>query len=537
MKTTASVRSLLRVGALVLAACLPAACAPDAHSADAHGHPHEAEGPAPRTLTLVGRNLLVYIQHPHLARGVEAEFLVHATLLASGEPVRAGSAVLEIGTARIEAAGPKRDGLFVPKGAAAQAGSFAGKLAIRCGEASEDFELGAVVVHADAKTAEDAARAEKHEDPPGAVPFLLEQQWQIKLLVAAAAPAKIARHLKVPVRIASQDGAEAVVSSTVAGRLVVDGGRTLPVTGSVLRAGQVIGVVEPPLTPADAAQLAALRTELELQAVQATQRAAEARETLRYAEAEAARQRALRAQGLGRQQQLDEAESAAALARAAESAAQAALAAIDEARKARGQSAAFPLVAPADGTVVGVRAVAGQSVAAGEELVRTLDTKRLRAVAYLPEAEVSRLLEVDELELSVAALPGRTLRFSPSVARLAARFDETSRTLPVHIDFEAPDELWKAGMAGELAVRTGTTAAAVAVPLDAIVQDQGVPTAWVMVSGETFVRRVLELGVRDDALVEVRSGLAPGERVATRGANLVRLASMSPEGFGHGHAH
>jgi cobalt-zinc-cadmium efflux system membrane fusion protein len=51
------------------------------------------------------------------------------------------------------------------------------------------------------------------------------------------------------------------------------------------------------------------------------------------------------------------------------------------------------------------------------------------------------------------------------------------------------------------------------------------------------VRRVVRLGVRDGASVEVLSGVAPGEWVVSRGAYSVKLASTATESIGHGHAH
>jgi hypothetical protein len=67
--------------------------------------------------------------------------------------------------------------------------------------------------------------------------------------------------------------------------------------------------------------------------------------------------------------------------------------------------------------------------------------------------------------------------------------------------------------------------------------DQGQPTAWVMLTGEEFSKRVLRLGLRDAGRVEVFEGVAAGEHVATRGATDIRLASLSPASFGAGHAH
>jgi multidrug efflux pump subunit AcrA (membrane-fusion protein) len=47
----------------------------------------------------------------------------------------------------------------------------------------------------------------------------------------------------------------------------------------------------------------------------------------------------------------------------------------------------------------------------------------------------------------------------------------------------------------------------------------------------------VRLGIRDGDYVQVIEGVAPGERVVTRGAYLVRLAGSAPAAAGHGHAH
>ena len=67
--------------------------------------------------------------------------------------------------------------------------------------------------------------------------------------------------------------------------------------------------------------------------------------------------------------------------------------------------------------------------------------------------------------------------------------------------------------------------------------DNGRPVVFVLLDGETFQRRELETGIEDGGWVEVRSGVEAGERVATKGAYAIKLASLSPESFSHGHAH
>ena len=92
-------------------------------------------------------------------------------------------------------------------------------------------------------------------------------------------------------------------------------------------------------------------------------------------------------------------------------------------------------------------------------------------------------------------------------------------------------------MHGELGVPTGEVVHALAIPVSAIVYDKGLPLAFVQVRGETFARRELELGVRQDDFVQVRAGLSAGERVVTQGAYRVHLASLSSTLPEHDHAH
>ena len=72
---------------------------------------------------------------------------------------------------------------------------------------------------------------------------------------------------------------------------------------------------------------------------------------------------------------------------------------------------------------------------------------------------------------------------------------------------------------------------------DTVVEEDGRPIAFVQVSGETFEKRDLELGIRDGNLIQVLSGVAEGERVVTKGAYAVRLASVSSAIPAHGHVH
>jgi multidrug efflux pump subunit AcrA (membrane-fusion protein) len=81
------------------------------------------------------------------------------------------------------------------------------------------------------------------------------------------------------------------------------------------------------------------------------------------------------------------------------------------------------------------------------------------------------------------------------------------------------------------------TAASAVIPVSAVIDDAGRPIVFVQTSGESFERRPVTLGVRQADVVQVLEGLKPGERIVSKGAHLVRLASLSTQVPAHGHVH
>ncbi|MGZ8921161.1 MAG: efflux RND transporter periplasmic adaptor subunit, partial [Limisphaerales bacterium] len=75
------------------------------------------------------------------------------------------------------------------------------------------------------------------------------------------------------------------------------------------------------------------------------------------------------------------------------------------------------------------------------------------------------------------------------------------------------------------------------IPSGAIVEEEGVPIAFVQVSGETFEKRDVKLGVQDGRWAEVIAGVSEGERVVTDGAYALLLSTKSGTIPAHGHAH
>jgi multidrug efflux pump subunit AcrA (membrane-fusion protein) len=115
--------------------------------------------------------------------------------------------------------------------------------------------------------------------------------------------------------------------------------------------------------------------------------------------------------------------------------------------------------------------------------------------------------------------------------------DSQSRTLPVTFALDNSRLGLVVGQPMFLHLLMDTTAPRPVVPAAAIVDDAGRPIVFVQREGETFERRPVTLGARAGDVVQVIEGVRPGERVVTRGAYLVRLASLSTSVPAHGHVH
>ena len=121
---------------------------------------------------------------------------------------------------------------------------------------------------------------------------------------------------------------------------------------------------------------------------------------------------------------------------------------------------------------------------------------------------------------------------------VGARIDPERRTLPVlfEVDNEAGD--LRAGMLVQGRILTGEAQPALAVPAEAIVDEDGLLVAYVQIGGETFERRAVTVGATDGEWTVVLSGVRRGERVVTSGQYQIKLSSLNTSEISdHGHPH
>jgi RND family efflux transporter MFP subunit len=190
-----------------------------------------------------------------------------------------------------------------------------------------------------------------------------------------------------------------------------------------------------------------------------------------------------------------------------------------ELRESRRQAGETRLHAPFAGVVTAVFVEPGELVQPGQPIVRVAGEGGLEVVVEATPAIAAQLAPGAAAALRVIGLedddPNGALGLEGRVRSVVAQATGIGGLHPVLLDLPADARL-RAGASVEVVLRTSGEPA-LGVPLEAVLDPSGQrPFVWRIRDGRAE-RAWLRLGRLLGAEVEVREGLAPGERVVIRG--------------------
>lgn len=171
---------------------------------------------------------------------------------------------------------------------------------------------------------------------------------------------------------------------------------------------------------------------------------------------------------------------------------------------------------PIPGKIVESHVSRGQSVEPSATLFRVADLERVWIELAVFEREIGHITPGDAVEISPQTNLSVVLK--GKVAHVGDTIDLETRSADVRVVVENKDESLRPGQSVLAKIHTKTTPVAVLLlPRDAIISVDGKPTVFVAHDATSVEPRAVTTGARDGARVEVTSGLAPGEKVATSG--------------------
>jgi RND family efflux transporter MFP subunit len=212
-----------------------------------------------------------------------------------------------------------------------------------------------------------------------------------------------------------------------------------------------------------------------------------------------------------------------------------------EALASQSSKGSVTVTAPLAGYILRPLVKEGDYVEVGQPLVSVARSTRLRLQADVPAKYYSQLATVRSANFKTAyddtvyalsgegGLDGRLLAYGRSAGDAAGY-------IPVTFEFEGRGgivpgsyvEVWLTGQADQPTL---------VVPQSAVTEEQGLHFAYVQMDEEGYQRREVKLGGTDGRRFEIVSGLNEGDRVVTKGAIHVKLASASNAIPAHTHEH
>ena len=202
-------------------------------------------------------------------------------------------------------------------------------------------------------------------------------------------------------------------------------------------------------------------------------------------------------------------------------ASEAQLKALRAAARVSGNQAAYAvLAADADGTITTLHAEIGQVVAAGAGLVRLAHAGALEVSTQIPEGTVDRVRVGQPVD--VRLWTDAETEVVGQVREIASSADPATRTFAVRVAVPDPPAGMRLGMTASVRLNDAAPGERILVPLTALVAQGADAGVWVVEHSASVAFRAIRVaGMEGNALI-VENGLAPGDRIVTAGAPLLR---------------
>jgi len=171
------------------------------------------------------------------------------------------------------------------------------------------------------------------------------------------------------------------------------------------------------------------------------------------------------------------------------------------------------IASPASGVVLTKTAVEGARIAAGQPMFEIAGLDRVWVVADIYESELAFVRLGAEANVTLSYLPGRT--FIGKITFISPVVDPMTRTAKVRVEIDNRDASLKPDMYAEVVIQEPARTVTV-VPESSVIATGTRSVLFVVKDDGTFEPREVQTGTKSDRFIEIRSGVAPGEKVATQ---------------------
>ncbi len=473
---------------------------------EVHDQEYSGEG---SQYTLFSGNTEFFIEHGFPEAGEEFDFLVHVTRLDTYKPYTSGSLTIEIDGVSVTSGSPERPGIFHVPFTPRKAGRFDLKVSLYSVESAGSVS-GQIQVADHKMDHADSGEGHLHEAlPAGEITFLKEQAWNSHFMVSEVKTGTLSTVILTSGEVVAAPGKINKVEANIGG--IVSFANKNLVEGQYVEKGSLLFTISGRSLP---------QNNFELQYQQASNR-------LEKSRSEYTRHQKLHARGvISERQFLD--------SRATYLSDSLGFYALAESTSENG----LQVFSPSRGTIHELNVSEGEYIETGHHMATLSSDRVLLLRADLPQQfqQVARQiydanfrLAYSQETFTIADFGGRHLATGKSAA-------ENDHYLPVYFELQNDGRLLEGAFA-EIYLKTLPENEKTVIPPGAVSEEQGSVYVYVQVTGESYSKRAVETGKSDGKMIEITSGLVPGERIVTQGPMLIKSASMVTGVGGDGHLH
>lgn len=194
-----------------------------------------------------------------------------------------------------------------------------------------------------------------------------------------------------------------------------------------------------------------------------------------------------------------------------------------------------PVTSPISGTITSVPVDPGATVTTSTAIVKVGVIDELKIVVNLPERDSAKVKIGMSATVSLAALPGESLK--ATVSRVSPVLDSTSRTREVTLKFLSRDGRLASGMYASVRIFISPLADRVVIPTAAVItrSDETYVFTVADADGGTVAKKTaVKMGTDVDGEVEVTSGLKAGDKIVVEGQDQLSEGKKVEETTGSG---
>jgi membrane fusion protein (multidrug efflux system) len=178
--------------------------------------------------------------------------------------------------------------------------------------------------------------------------------------------------------------------------------------------------------------------------------------------------------------------------------------------------------APISGVISARNVKLGQHISSGDTPFRITDTSNLIAYLKIPQSELVKFAAGNQAEIHVDAMPDRV--FTAQIARISPTVDSRNGTFRATAYLNNDAGLLAPGMFGRFTIAYEKHGDALIIPAAAVLEEDNETVVYIVDNGAA-VRRAIDVGIEENGLIEVLSGVQETDQIVMKGQGSLREGS------------